>query len=171
MTVTAIWMVCGVAVTIEEYLEALGKTFDMKEYIKERDWMKEEDMDEDDKKEVIAEMKQELIDDLRFLNKGVLITSDTSSKVLTLHQLTHDIDQDQPLIIGINLGDVFDNERYLRNEVKSASRLKLADIVTAQETFQHELDTIKVINPKLYDLLAKKDIEIIMVQNDCYCCS
>lgn len=166
MTVYTIDFIVGFIVTVVEYFDAQGQSFDPTEEGIEEFKKTFSDM-EFSPEGYKAEAQENFLANID--EEKLPITPDQKSEILTLRRVTHDIDERCSLAIGIHLGCVYARERYYGTNVTNIH--SMMQILKARERLQIELDRIEEINPKLYALLKGKDIQVIMVQNDCKCCS
>lgn len=170
MTVFTINIFIGFLVAMEDYLKALGKDFSIEAMDPvDREEMKRIYHDDPDWEEcIIEEVKDNYINQRLWENK-LPITPTQNSDSLRMGRLTHDINEECPLVVGINFGCAFSKEKYSNTQINGTYKFK--DIMEAQKKLELEMEKIKTINPKMYELLKSKESQIIMVQDDCRCCS
>ena len=162
MTVYAIEFIVGFVVAVKDYFDVLGESFEPTA----EEIATFTNMEEDlyiYKMEACENYLQDIPDE------NLPIAPNEKSNVLTFRRITHDIDEKCPLAIGIHLGCVYERERY--HGTKITNTYSIMQILKAKERLQDELYRVKEINPKLYALLKGTEMQVIMTQNDCRCCS
>jgi len=169
MTVYTINFFVGFLVAVEDYLKALGKDFSI-EAMDPVDREEKKRIYHDDPnwaKCIIKEAKDNYINQRLWENK-LPITPTQNSIVLRMGRLTHDINKDCPLVLGVNLGCIFSMERYSNIPIDVTYTIR--DVLEAHKKLELELEKIKIVNPKMYELIKDKEFQIIMVQDECRCC-
>jgi hypothetical protein len=96
---------------------------------------------------------------------------DGSQPRLTVQQLTHDVNEKCPIVIGIDLGVICINSRYLWGEDKPPTVVFTDQTLqTAMAQFDGALAQLHDKQPTLAALIPGP-AQVIFVQNDCACCS
>ena len=165
MTVTVINFYFGVIVAVKDYFDALGESLDPTD--EELEALKSQFGEDVGAESYKIDAQEDFMSEM--YGRRLPITSDQRSEVLTSNRLTHDIDESCPLVIGVNLGCIY--ERHRDDNSKVTNIYSLTQILEARDTLQAELKRIEAINPKLYALLKDKELQLVMVQNDCSDCS
>lgn len=104
------------------------------------------------------------------------ITREERSKVLTCVVLPHD-NYENSVAIGIiimqpDFAEVkYDGNEFEGNDLTESFKLAVDKIDPATENIKNELETIRDLNPDLYELLKDRKIKLLVVPDDCNCCS
>ncbi len=187
MTVTVIDFYFGVIVAVKDYFDALGKSLDPTEEAQshsgelcspemgqslhlgaeELEALRLQFGEDVDAEGYKIDAQEDFMSDM--YGKRLPITSDQESEILTADRLTHDIEESCPLVIGIHLGCIY--ERHRDDNSKVTNIYSLTQIFETRDKLHMELSRIEAINPKMYALLKDKELQLVMVQNDCYDCS
>jgi hypothetical protein len=126
-------------------------------------------------KALFGDLSIEMIDDklkefdnfIDYLNESLL---DGSS--LKAQELTHDVNTDCPIVIGLDRGTMCVNSRYSGgNQAKPTVAFNLADLETARKEFEAAVVELEKTQPVLAALVKGRPGQVIFVQNDCACCS
>lgn len=198
MTVTAIDIFFGFLVPIKAYLEILAESFQEAEEEEEEATAKDspndgETTDREDttdqevkatdqdvpneptEEEDLEDQFCDLISEMCWGNKPLVlkagVENNVESEVLKAGRLTHDVDESCPLVIGLNLGTSYDSHYYYKKEEKLVPAITISKLLESKAIIEAEVDKLKSDHPKLYQLLKDKELQIVMVQNDCRCCS
>ena len=160
----------GFIVAVEDYFDALGKSFDRTD----EEWeyyyrskiipISNELYKRHEQEWFLSHMCENDI-----WERKLSITPDQKSRVLMSTRLTHDIDESCPLVIYIDLKCVYN--RWDDDNTKSTNIYSLTQILEARDKLRAELKRIEAINPKMYALLKDKEPHLVMVQNNCSDCT
>lgn len=169
MTVYTIHFFVGFLVAVEDYLKALGKDFSIGAMDPvDREEKKRIYHDDPDWEECVMEEAKDNYINQRLWENKLPITPTHNSSVLRMGRLTHDINKECPLVLGMNLGCICSKERYVNTPIHVTYTVK--DVLEAQKKLESELEKIKTVNPKMYELVKDKESQIIIVQDECRCC-